>query len=151
MIDTNPTPPPMKHRADCPGADLSHRIGEKGDRVWWCNGCRYFAIEYLAEDGVPKCGRCGGRRQATKRLCAKCAKAGIQAQSEAQAADTAETEAAKPQTATSTAHRYRCREHHDQVVTWKGKGCQPCTRAARTPRRRSNNSTDFLEFAGETP
>ena len=27
---------------------------------------------------------------------------------------------------------YRCRDHHDQPVTWRGKGCTKCTRAKRT-------------------
>lgn len=144
------TPPPMKHKADCPGADLTTRIGKQGDRVWFCKGCRYFVIEYLTE-GPPKCGGCGGRRQPTKRLCAKCAQSGVQAKSEAQDSADDEANAAERAAAAAAKHRYRCREHHDQIVTWKGKGCQPCTSNARKPRRAAETDTDFLEFTGETP
>lgn len=28
---------------------------------------------------------------------------------------------------TAITGKYRCRDHHDEVVTWRGKGCRECT------------------------
>ncbi len=36
--------------------------------------------------------------------------------------------------------RYRCREHVDQAVTWRGTGCGLCDREAAKPDRRRSRA-----------
>jgi len=40
---------------------------------------------------------------------------------------------------------YRCRDHHDQPVTWRGKGCSRC--AADLKRRKAPTARDDYEEA----
>ena len=77
-----------------------------------------------------KCPGCGGNRQPANSTCARCARRNIRAEREAFAAQ----EAARAAAEAEAAHRralarlgpYRCRAHHDQPVTWRGKGCTAC-------------------------
>jgi len=41
----------------------------------------------------------------------------------------------KPQTAPMSASNYRCRVHHDEPVSWRGRGCPAC--AADLKRRKA--------------
>lgn len=38
---------------------------------------------------------------------------------------------------------YRCREHHDEHVTWQGKGCARCKPAKRKPRAERPTTTEW--------
>ena len=50
----------------------------------------------------------------------------------------------KPQTAPTAASNYRCRVHHDQPVSWRGRGCPTC--AADQKRRKAPEPSDDYEM-----
>lgn len=126
----------LRHDPDCPDqSSISEWQTRRGDTMRTCDGCGRWAINLDLEDqansidhhdGCHDRDRLRVNLKQERLVCINCGRfVMLNGRSDAQQDEEMQNE---PTTILKSV--WRCREHLDHPVTWRGRGCVPCDQRA---------------------